>query len=357
MRRTGSVLVLTTLLVALFASAAPPASARLEKRAVVRCRGCWPVALAFTPDSQRMFYVERFSGEIRRYDFGQDRHRLWGRITNLAGKPVANQEQGLLGIALDPRWPDVTRLYVYYTNKDPFETRIVKLRWDDDGTPFKTVLLRIRAASTHNGGVVHFGPDGRLYAVTGDLQNPSNSQDTGSNLGKVLRLTRDGDVPADNPFAGEYAFSYGHRNSFGFTFDPQTDRLWQTENGPECDDEVNLIRSGRNYGWGPSSACPNTSESGPDPVQPEWTWTPVTAPTGATFCNGCELGARYPGRLLVGSFVDGKIRRLRLNADRNNVLRERVVFNQLDGVVAVETRPDGRIFFSDANGIYRLVRV
>jgi glucose/arabinose dehydrogenase len=302
-----------------------------------------------------MFYVERFSGEIRRYDFARRRHRLWGRITNLAGEPVAGQEEGLLGIALDPRWPTVQRIYVYYTNRDPFESRIVRLRWDDDGTPFKTILLRIRASSNHNGGVIHFGPDGNLYAVTGDLHDSSNAQNTGSTLGKVLRLTRDGNVPSDNPFPGDYAFSYGHRNSFGFTFDLKTERLWQTENGPECDDEVNLIRSGRNYGWGPSSRCPNTSESGPDPVQPKWTWTPPIAPTGATFCSDCRLGPRYSGRLLVGSFVDGKIRRLRLNADRNHVLGQRVVYNQFDGIIALETRPDGQIFFSDANGIYRLV--
>jgi glucose/arabinose dehydrogenase len=195
MRRTGSVIALAALLVAVSQFSAPPASARLSRRAVVRCDGCWPVALAFTSNGLTMFYVERFSGEIRRYDFARRRHRLWGRIINLAGEPVAGQEQGLLGIALDPRWPTVQRIYVYYRNRDPFESRIVKLRWDDDGTPFKTVLLRIRASSNHNGGVIHFGPDGKLHAVTGDLHDSSNAQNTGNTLGKVLRLTRDGDVP------------------------------------------------------------------------------------------------------------------------------------------------------------------
>jgi glucose/arabinose dehydrogenase len=353
MRRIASLLALTALLVALSPLAAPPASAAIARRRVITCGGCWPTALAFTPGGGRMFYVERFSGEIRSYRFESGANQLWGRITNLG----TTGEQGVLGIAVDPRWPRVRRLYVYYTHGKPRENRIVKLRWDDDGTPFTTVLLRIRANSNHNGGVVHFGPDGFLYAVTGDAGDPSRSQNTGSNAGKILRLTRSGKVPGGNPFAGEYAFSYGHRNSFGFTFDPQTDRVWQTENGPECDDEVNHARAGMNYGWGPSSDCPGTSESGPSPVQPETVWNPVVAPTGAAFCDGCQLGRLSRGRLLVGSWNDSRIRRLTLDSDRNDVVSRGLLYDNAAGVLAVESRPNGRVFFSDPNGIYRLVRV
>jgi len=353
MRRIASVLALTALLVALSPLAAPTASAAIVRRPVITCGGCWPTAVAFTPGGGRMFYVERFSGEIHSYDFGAKTNQVWGRITNLG----TDGEQGLLGIAVDPRWPGVRRLYAYYTRGTPRENRIVKLRWDDDGTPAQTILLTVRANSNHNGGVIHFGPDGHLYAVTGDAGDPSRSQNTASNAGKVLRLTRNGYVPADNPFAGEYAFSYGHRNSFGFTFDPQTDRVWQTENGPECDDEVNHSRSGMNYGWGASSSCPNTSESGPSPVQPEAVWNPVVAPTGAAFCDGCKLGRLNRGRLLMGSWNDSKIRRLTLDSDRNDIVARRLLYDNASGVLAVESRPNGRVFFSDPNGIYRLVRV
>ena len=353
MRRITSVLALTALLVALSPLAAAPASARIVRRPVIRCTGCWPTALAFTPGGGRMFYVERYSGEIHSYEFSTGANRVWGRISNLG----TSGEQGVLGIAVDPRWPRVRRLYVYYTHGTPRENRIVKLRWDSDGTPFTTVLLAIRANSFHNGGVIHFGPNGYLYAVTGDAGDPTRSQDTASNAGKVLRLTRNGDVPGTNPFPGEYAFSYGHRNSFGFAFDPQTGRLWQTENGPECDDEVNFVRSGENYGWGPSSDCPGISESGPSPVQPETVWNPVVAPTGATFCDGCGLGQRSRNRLLVGSWNDSMIRRLTLDSDRNDIVGRRLLYDNAAGVLAVESRPDGRVFFSDPNGIYRLVRV
>jgi glucose/arabinose dehydrogenase len=354
MRRMVSVLALTAVLTALAPLAASPASARIARRAVIRCSGCWPTAVAFTPGGGRMFYVERFSGEIHSYDFNAGTNRVWGRITGLG----TSGEQGLLGIAVDPRWQSLRRLYVYYTNGSPLENRIAKLRWDDDGTPFRTNLVRIRASSNHNGGVIHFGPNGLLYAVTGDAADPSLAQDTDRHPGKVLRLTRNGNVPAGNPFPGEFAFSYGHRNSFGFTFDPQTGRLWQTENGPECDDEVNFVRSGRNYGWGPSSDCPNTTESGPSPVQPEVVWNPLIAPTGATFCDRCGLGPGVRGRLLVGGWLDGIIRRLRLDSQRDDIVGRRLLFDNPSGVLAVETRPATRgIFFSDPNGIYRLVRV
>ena len=83
-------------------------------------------------------------------------------------------------------------------------------------------------------------------------------------------MTPAGGVPADNPIAGSRVFAFGIRNSFGFTFDPQTDSLWETENGPECNDEINLIVGGGNFGWGPSENCGgdspgNTNNSGPTP--------------------------------------------------------------------------------------------
>ena len=353
MRRTASLLTLTALLVTLSPLTAGSASAAVARRTTIGCSGCWPTALAFSPSGDRLFYVERFTGEIRIYNFGTGSNRLWGRIPNLA----TSGEQGLLGIAVDPRWPNVRRLYVYYTNASPFENRIAKLRWDGDGTPTQTILARSRAASNHNGGVIHTGPGNYLFAVTGDAGSPSLSQNTGVNAGKVLRLTRSGGVPPGNPFPGEFVFSYGHRNSFGFTFDPRTGRLWQTENGPECDDEANFVRVGRNYGWGPNSDCPGTSESGPNPTQAEAVWNPLIAPTGATFCDGCQLGSAVAGRLLVGSWIDNRIRRLTLDADRNDVTVRRVIFVNPDGVLALESRPNGRVFFSDPNGIYRLVRV
>src|SRR5437868_14595228 len=131
--------------------------------------------------------------------------------------------------------------------------------------------------------------------MIGEGHHPANSQDLTANLrGKILRLDRDGTAAAGNPHGR--IWSFGHRNSFGFDFDPATGRLWETENGPACNDELNLIRPGKNYGWGASETCAtppapprNTNQDGPSPVLPKRLYGKVIAPTGAAFCSSCGL--------------------------------------------------------------------
>ena len=119
------------------------------------------------------------------------------------------------------------------------------------------VLLRSPASADpyHNGGRILFGPDHKLYVMIGDGHNSVNAQDRSDNFrGKIVRLDPDGTGAKGNPF-GSRIWSYGHRNSYGFTFDPATHRLWETENGPECTDEINLVVKGANFGWGPKESC------------------------------------------------------------------------------------------------------
>jgi glucose/arabinose dehydrogenase len=354
MRRPFAILAAAAVLTALPPIGDAPADAAVRRVAVMRCPGggdCWPAAFAFTPNGDAIVYAERFSGEIRMRNLRTGADRLWHRIPDVA----TSGEQGILGIAVDPRWPDQRWVYAYYTERSPLRNRIVRIRKAGGETTVRG-LLSFGANTYHNGGVIHFGPDGKLYAVTGDLGDLSLSQRRRHPAGKVLRLTRTGARPADNPFPDSKAFSRGHRNSFGFAFDPETGRLWQTENGPECEDEVNLVLAGRNYGWGPGSDCPGTSTAGPNPVQPKVAYTPVIAPTGAAFCGGCRLGAGVEGALLVGAWNDGTIRRLVLNDTRRSVVRQRVLFTNPSGILAVEASPRGPIFFSDRQGIYRLRR-
>jgi glucose/arabinose dehydrogenase len=348
--------------VAMALSALPPlggqvAGAAVSKVLVVDCRGgnptCWPTAFAFTPNGAQIFYVERFAGQIRRHGVNTGSDRLWTTISNVG----TAGEQGLLGIALDPRWAQGTRfrwVYLYYTHASPLENRIVRLKKISGGGVRTEMLAHIPAAGNHNGGVIHFGPDGKLYAVTGDAGSPSRAQNESDLAGKVLRLNLDGSRPADNPISNSKAFSYGHRNSFGFTFDPDTGNLWQTENGPTCEDEINLVLPGANYGWGPNWKCPGTSQDGPDPIGPEVDYTPTIAPTGATFCDGCGLGTDPEGNLLFGTWNDEDIRRLVLDAQRDDVIGDFLLFQNPAGVLAVESAPDGGILFSDMSGIYRL---
>lgn len=323
---------------------------------VVDCRdarpSCWPSAFAFTPSGRKIFYVERLTGQIRWHHLQTGVDRRWATIGNLA----TCCEQGLLGIALDPRWASgikYHRVYAYHTMNEPRDNRIMRLRRSGGEVHRRTLLQIAAAGGYHNGGVLHIGPDGKLYAVTGEAHDPALAQAKLNPAGKVLRMNLNGSRPASNPIAGSLAYSYGHRNSYGFTFDPQTDVLWQTENGPNCEDEINPIDPGANYGWGAQSVCPDTSESGQDPVDPAWEWTPVIAVTGAAFCQGCGITGAS-GRLLVGSYLTNNIRALTLNAARDDVTAESPFYLNDGGVLAVEAAPDASIHFSDDRGIYRL---
>ena len=138
-------------------------------------------------------------------------------------------------------------------------------------------------------------------------------------------MTPSGGVPSDNPIAGSRVFAFGIRNSFGFTFDPQTDSLWETENGPECNDEINLIAGGGNFGWGPNENCGgnapgNTNNSGPTPRRLPKLWFEGTIGiTGDAFCDGCGLGSQVDGQLFFGDVNTGVLRRVALNAARDDV--------------------------------------
>nr|WP_207782481.1 PQQ-dependent sugar dehydrogenase [Phytoactinopolyspora limicola] len=170
-----------------------------------------------------------------------------GDVTEVGEVPGVDgdTEGGLLGIAFDPAEPDT--LYVYATMGD--ENVISRTTYDGAGFgEFETVFDGIPAHRFHNGGRIVFGPDGMLYAATGDAGDEQSSQDPDSVAGAILRLTPDGDVPDDNPFDGSPVYSYGHRNVQGLTFDADG-RLWASEFGPDTVDELNLIEPGGNYGW------------------------------------------------------------------------------------------------------------
>jgi glucose/arabinose dehydrogenase len=219
----------------------------------------------------------------------------------------------------------------------------------------------VGSASYHNGGRILFGPDQKLYIVTGENGNPANSQDRSNLRGKILRIDPDGSIPSDNPF-GTRIWSFGHRNSFGFAFDPKTDRLWETENGPECNDELNLIVKGANFGWGPRETCSgtaprDTNNSGPKPRHLPKRYFPRTIGiTGAEFCIRCGLGAGVGGDLVFGDVNTSSIRAVNMNAARSGFsAAPRVLLaTGTGGVHSLEVGPKHRIYFSGPNGIYRL---
>jgi glucose/arabinose dehydrogenase len=339
--------------------AAPARAATITARPVATGLA-FPAAFTFAPDG-RIFYGERFTGQIRVLDPSSGSNTLLFTVPNLA----TTGEQGLLGIALDPAYPTRPFVYVYATRvvAGTTENQIIRLR-DTGGTGSGMKIIYHAPASTvHNGGRILFGPDKKLYVVVGDGQVPANAQNLSDVHGKILRMTPAGLVPQDNPFPNSLVWSYGHRNSFGFTFDPQTRLQWETENGPECNDELNRIVKGANFGWGPSETCSSpppapadTNRDGPDPVLPLRFYTPTVAPTGAAFCTNCGLGAGAEGTLFYGTYNTSQIRQVTLDASRRSVASESpVLTNPGGGVLAIERAPSGALYFSDQSGIYQLV--
>jgi glucose/arabinose dehydrogenase len=319
-----------------------------------------PVGFTFDPRG-RIWYVEKLSGEVRILNLRRDTDRLFRRISGVN----AEGERGTLGIALHPQYPARPFVYVFATRSvgdGPLQNQIVRLRDVGGRGRRPNVIFRspTTAQTNHNGGRILFGPDGMLYAVVGDGgAMPSTAQDLRDVRGKVLRMTPLGAAPADNPLRRRL-FAYGIRNSFGFDFDPLTGNLWETENGPQCNDELNLILPGGNYGWGPSQTCSgpspeNTNRDGPNPVLPLAWFTPPIAPTGIAFCDDCRLAADDEGTFFFGTNNTREIRQVTLDAERDDIVTVATVHSAADRIISLEAAPGGRIYFSGiGGGIFRL---
>ena len=244
MRRSGTVLVAAALLALIDPTPAPAQDAGLER--FVRAQD--PVSMAWTPDGSRLFFDEQATGDVRVATAdGTVLPRPFAHLD-----VDASGETGLLGIAIDPGFPAEPWVYVYYSDPTLGNNRLVRFRADGDvaASPPQILLEGLLTANRyHNGGDLVFGTDGMLYVTVGEGHLRWPAQDPNSVGGKVLRLEPDGSVPQDNPIPGNPLFTLGHRNSFGICVDPATGDVWETENGPTSDDEVNLLRPGGNYGW------------------------------------------------------------------------------------------------------------
>ncbi|MBD8057632.1 lectin [Cellulomonas sp. JH27-2] len=260
-----------------------------------------PWGLVTLPDGT-ILYSRRDAQDIVRLDPTTGVKSTVGTVPGVAG---TDGEGGLMGLAIAPTFGSDHWLYVMHTS--PTDNRIVRFKVENNllVTGSEQVLLTgILRNKFHNGGRLRFGPDGKLYASTGDAQNGDNAQNIASLNGKVLRLNPDGTVPSDNPF-GNYVWSYGHRNPQGLAFDSQG-RLWEQEFGNSVMDETNLVVKGGNYGW---PACEGTTGTCGTAgyVAPKRTY-----PTADGSCSGiaivrdvlyvaCERGTRLYREVIAGS--------------------------------------------------------
>ncbi|MFD0369251.1 PQQ-dependent sugar dehydrogenase [Streptomyces sp. NPDC059071] len=216
-----------------------------------------------------------------------------GRQTSLGEVPgvVPGGEGGLMGLAVRDGW-----VYAYLTAAE--DNRIVRMRYgggpgDRLGAP-EPVLTGIPKGFVHNGGRIAFGPDGMLYAGTGETGRTGLAQDKGSLGGKILRMTPEGRPAPGNPFPDSVVYSYGHRNVQGLAWDGEG-RLWAAEFGQDTWDELNRIEPGRNYGW-PEVEGRAGRAGFTDPVA-QWR-TEEASPSGIAHARGAVWMAGLRGERL-----------------------------------------------------------
>jgi aldose sugar dehydrogenase len=306
-RRGGTILAVLVVVVSSVlvggAQAQPPGPEMLDPSLDVRTvvEGLvTPTSLAFLGEDD-ILVLEKQTGRVQRVANGA----IQSTVLDLAVNNFS--ERGLLGIALHPEFPSEPSVYLYWTESTagddtgvPEETpllgnRVDRFVWDGTRLIFADNIIRLRALQppnppletrtfgNHDGGVLRFGPDGKLYVFIGDvgrrgqLQNLPDGPlgpgmpddqfggpepDDAHLTGVILRLNDDGTVPSDNPFFGAGAaiggavganiqkiFSYGHRNSFGMAFDPISGALWNENNGDDSFTEINRVEPGMNGGW------------------------------------------------------------------------------------------------------------
>lgn len=305
-----------------------------------------PWALAFTSPT-RMLVTER-PGRVRQVVDGALINEPLLTIT-----PATGGEAGLMGLAVHPDYAVNKWVYLSYVNSG---TGVRIERYRDTGTQLVeplVILDGIPGALLHIGCRLKFGPDGKLYATTGDAIDASQAQVLGSLAGKTLRVNDDGSVPADNPLVGlagarPEIWSYGHRNAQGIAWQPGSGLMFQTEHGPSGGDgapggdEVNIVEKGLNYGWPVISH----SETEPGMVSPIIQFTPAVAPAGATFVDGPRY-AKWQGDFIMACLRGNALKRLDVRG--REVVGEEHIATEFGRLRDIIQGPDGFLYFSTSN--------
>ncbi|WP_377851091.1 PQQ-dependent sugar dehydrogenase [Allokutzneria oryzae] len=265
-----------------------------------------PWGVAFLPDGAALV-SERNNFTIFRLTSGGQRTPA-GKVPNAV---TTGGEGGLLGVEISPNFASDKWVYIYHSSNEG--NRVVRMKYENNAlvqSSYQVLLGNIPQSRYHNGGRLRFGPDGMLYVATGDAQTHQNAQNINTTAGKILRITPEGRVPADNPFAGNPVWSYGHRNVQGLGFDSRG-RLWATEFGNSQMDELNLIVKGGNYGW---SDCEGTATGlggggcgKPGFIRPVRTFAPTgsNSPSGLTIVNDHIFIAQTTGERVYRMKING----------------------------------------------------
>ena len=316
-----------------------------------------PWGLAWLPSGE-ILITER-EGNLRK--LSRDFSRLSPPIAGLPNTLVVEGQGGLLDIAVHPEFTKNGWIYLSYTEGPRAAgsgTALIRARIKEDRLIDSERLFSMQPKSRggrHFGGRIVFDRQAMLYLTLGDRGEEERAQRSNDHAGSVIRLHDDGRIPADNPFRGRpglmaEAFSRGNRNIQGAAIHPVTGELWAHEHGPQGGDEVNIIRSGRNYGWPTITYGANyvtgtrigegTQKAGME--QPLHVWTPSIAPSGMAFYFG-KAFPQWNGSLFVGALRGQSLVRLVLDGERI-VAEERLLVNQIGRIRDVRIGPDGLIY-------------
>jgi glucose/arabinose dehydrogenase len=343
-----------------------------------------PYALAFLPDGT-MLITER-AGRLRVVRNGVlDPEPI-------AGVPAVLDRnlKGFNDLAVHPGFARNRWLYFTYYKPAPGSTdgafaTLARARFDGGRslTDVRDIFTADQPINQPSASRIVFGRDGKIYLAIGvpiparagtGMATTTDAQNPGSHYGKVLRLNDDGSVPADNPFAGRPGykpelFALGIRNAMGLVVHPESGEIWETENGPQGGDELNIIRAGKNYGWptisyGRSYSGDVTGATGPtsDPPvlegleQPMLFWAPSIALSGMTFYTGDRF-PEWKGSIFVGALVGTEIQRIVMNTRGLPIRRDRLITELRQRIREVRQGPDGLLYLLTDEEAGALLRI
>ncbi len=320
------------------------------KTRVVKSGLSFPWEIKVGPDN--VLWVTERNGRVSRINPQN------GETTILLTLPdvKAMGEGGLLGLALHPDFvnnPQVFLVYNYDKN-GRYTEKVVRYSYQNNTLSNPQLIFdNIPAANNHNGSRLLITADLKLLITTGDALTESAAQNLSSLSGKILRLNLDGSLPADNPFAGSPVWSYGHRNAQGLI--SVSNKVYETEHGPDSDDELNIIEKGKNYGWPNIKGFCNTNEertfcNANGIIEPIKAYTPTLAVSSITYYNQ-DLIPQWKNSILMANLKASKLVQLKLNADGTAIESETDFFaNEFGRLRAVCASPDGKVYISTSNG-------
>jgi glucose/arabinose dehydrogenase len=345
-----------------FPSSAGPLAVTTFARGLVH-----PWSLAFLPDG-RMLVTER-PGRMRIVD--KD-----GKLSApLAGVPhvVAQGQAGMLDVRLDNDFAANHVIYFCYNVDRGGSNAVARATLEAGDKPrldeVKVIFTQTGPGGTYNNACrIVQAPDGNLIVTLGDHFEPRDqAQNLANDVGKVIRIRPDGQIPDDNPFVHQAGarpeiWAYGVRNAEGLAYEPGTGKLWENENGPQGGDEVNIIEKGKNYGWpvigygvdyGGAKIHESTHKAGME--QPVWYWVPSIAPSGMAFYTG-DLFAAWKGNIFIGALKFELL--VRLEHDGDKVTKEERLLRGLhERIRDVRMGPDGALWLLTDNPRGRILRV